>query len=353
MINSNYNMTKQEKIALSGMNKEQISDLLSEMNEPSYRADQIFHWVYVKSANTFAEMTNVSKSLKVKLENRAVITSTKIVQRQMSNDGTIKYLLEFPDGNRVETVLMRFDNRPNLTACVSTQVGCSIKCIFCATGTKGFIRNLTSSEIIDQVLTIQRDTGLRITNIVFMGQGEPLLNYDNLSLAINMFNKSMEIGSRRVTVSTCGIIPYIEKIGHDFPQLTLAVSLHAGSSELRKKLIPVEHKYNINSLIEALKRYYQLTKRRITIEYVLIKDLNDSLHEAKKLNELLKDLHCNINLIPYNSIDDESGLAEPSEDQVKIFKYAIELSGKKVTVRLKRGDDISAACGQLSGEYNE
>lgn len=345
-------MTKQDKIALSGMNKEEMTALLSEMNEPSYRADQLFHWIYVKSASSFEQMTNVSRSLKSKLVEIAVITSTKIVQRQMSKDGTIKYLLEYPDGNRVETVLMRFDNRPNLTACVSTQVGCSIKCIFCATGTRGFVRNLTSSEIIDQVLTIQRDTGLRITNIVFMGQGEPLLNYDNLSNAINMFNKFMDIGSRRVTVSTSGIIPYIEKLGHDFPQLTLAVSLHAASKEIRQKLVPIENKYSIDKLIEALKSYYTLTKRRVTIEYVLIKGINDDLQEAKKLNELLKDLHCNINLIPYNSIDNDSGLAEPTEDQVKMFKYLIELSGKKVTVRLKRGDDISAACGQLSGEYN-
>lgn len=345
-------MTVDNKIILTGMTKEELTDLLEKMDEPGYRAEQIHHWIYIKSAGSFDRMTNVSKSLKKKLAEQTVISATTIAQRQLSSDGTIKYLLEYSDGDRVETVLMRFDNRPNLTACVSTQVGCAVDCSFCATAKRGFIRNLTASEMVDQVLTIQRDTNLSVSNIVFMGQGEPLFNYKNLSKAIKIFNNSMDIGSRRITISTSGVVPGIIKFAQDFPQATLAVSLHAASSELRKTLVPLEKTYPLEELMKTLKNYYDLTHRRVTIEYVLIKGINDHLNEAKKLNYLVKDLHCNINLIPYNSIEKNSGFLEPEENQVKMFKYLLELSGKKVTVRLKRGNDISAACGQLSGEYH-
>ncbi|MEW5819682.1 MAG: 23S rRNA (adenine(2503)-C(2))-methyltransferase RlmN, partial [Cyanobacteriota bacterium] len=298
-------------------------------------------------------MTNVSKGLKSKLNEISVISNTNFLQKCIAEDGTIKYLLGFPDGERVETVLMRFDNRPNLTACVSTQAGCPIKCIFCATGKLGLKRDLLSAEMVDQVMMIQRDTNIKVSNIVFMGQGEPFLNYDNLAGAIKVFNRSLDIGARKITVSTSGVIPGILKFADDFPQATLAISLHAATHETRKKLVPIENKYPIDDLVEALKKYYDKTNRRITIEYVLIKDINDDLNEAKMLNLLLKNLHCNINLIPYNPINSNSKFSEPSENQIKMFKYILELSGKKVTVRLKRGDDISAACGQLSGEYNK
>ena len=350
LITNSANMDTEKKIILTGLNKSKLAELFKEMKEPAYRADQIHHWIYIKNATDYDQMTNVSKGLKQKLSEIAVISATKIVQRQISKDGTIKYLLQFSDGECVETVLMRFDNRPNLTACVSTQVGCPVKCTFCATGKRGFIRNLTSTEIVDQVLTIQRDTGLAITNIVFMGQGEPLYNYESLSEAINLFNKSMDIGSRRMTISTAGVIPAIMKVAKDFPQATLAVSLHASSHDIRKQIVPLENKYHLTDLINTLEDYYQITHRRVTIEYVLIKGLNDDLNEAKKLNSILKNLHCNINLIPYNPVKECFEYEEPSSDQVKMFKYILELSGKKVTVRLKRGNDISAACGQLSGK---
>ena len=339
--------------SLTGLTKEELKTLINELDEPSYRAEQLHHWLYIKSCSEFNQMINVSKSLKNKLSQFYQISSTQIIQKQVSSDGTIKYLLGFPDNQKVETVLMRFDNRPNLTACISTQIGCPINCAFCATAKQGFIRNLTTSEIIDQVLTIQRDTGLQISNIVFMGQGEPLLNYENLYNAIKLLNQSMNIGTRRITVSTSGYIPNILRLAEDFPQLTLAISLHASDPSLRKKLVPIEKQYPLNNLLLTLSEYYNKTHRRITIEYVIIKDINDNLNEAKELANLLKDLHCNINLIPYNNIDETSEIKfeEPEPQQVKMFKYILELSGKKVTIRLKRGNDISAACGQLSGKY--
>lgn len=345
-------MTTETRKILTGMTLEQLKTLVAEMEEPVYRAEQLHHWLYIKSCQSFDEMTNVSKALKAKIASIADISQVSVAQRQIGEDGTIKFLIRFADNQLAETVLMRFDNRPNLTACVSTQVGCPINCMFCATGKRGFVRNLSAPEIVEQVLSIQRNTNLKVSNLVFMGQGEPLLNYDNLSQAIDLMNSSMEIGTRRMTVSTSGIIPGIKQLAQDYPQVTLAISLHAATSEIRKKLVPIEHKYPLDQLINALKEFNNITNRRITIEYVLLKGINDSLEDAKKLNHLLKDIHCNINLIPYNQIDTTDALCPPHDEHTKMFKYVLELSGKKVTVRLKRGEDIGAACGQLAGKFD-
>ena len=296
-------------------------------------------------------MTDLSKKFRDELKTVAQVTNIKIKVKQVSTDGTIKYLLEFPDGECVETVLMRFDNRANLTACVSSQVGCAVNCSFCATGKRGFIRNLTYKEIIEQVLTIQRDTGLKVTNVVFMGQGEPLLNLDNVLKAMEMFNESFQIGARRLTVSTSGIIPQIKKLADIDMQSTLALSLHASNHEIRKQLMQIENKYPMDELHKALKYYVEKTGRRITIEYLLIKDLNDTITSAKQLAAYLKDIKCNINLIPYNPTA-KNDYKRPSNNSIMKFKYLMEHSGKKVTVRLERGGDIDAACGQLSGKVN-
>ena len=246
---------------------------------------------------------------------------------------------------------MRFDNRANLTACVSSQVGCAVNCSFCATGKRGFIRNLSYKEIIEQVLTIQRDTGLKVTNVVFMGQGEPLLNLDNVLKAMEIFNENFQIGARRLTVSTSGIIPQINKLAELDMQSTLAVSLHAPNHDIRSRLMKIENKYNMDDLHKALKNYVEKTGRRITIEYLLIKDLNDTVQCAKELAYYLHDIKCNINLIPYNPTA-ENDYQRPSNNSVMKFKYLLEHSGKKVTVRLERGADIDAACGQLKGKVN-
>lgn len=334
---------------LSGLNLEEIENLTSELGASKFRARQIHNWIYLKSVKDIDEMTDLSIKFREELKQIATVTNTRIKVKQVSSDGTIKYLLEYPDGECVETVLMRFDNRANLTACVSSQVGCAVNCSFCATGKRGFIRNLTYKEIIEQVLTIQRDTGLKVTNIVFMGQGEPLLNLDNVLKAMKIFNEDFQIGARRLTVSTSGIIPQINKLAQLDMQSTLALSLHAPNHQIRSKLMQIENKYPMDQLHKALKNYTDKTGRRITIEYLLIKDLNDTAQSAKELAGYLQDIKCNINLIPYNPTE-KNDYQRPSNNSIMKFKYLMEHSGKKVTVRLERGADIDAACGQLRGK---
>ena len=334
---------------LTGLSREEIEKITDALRQSKFRAQQIHNWIYLKSAKSIDEMTDLSKNFREDLKKVAKVSDVRIKTKQVSSDGTIKYLLEYPDGECVETVLMRFDNRANLTACVSSQVGCAVNCSFCATGKRGFIRNLNYKEIIEQVLTIQRDTGLKVTNIVFMGQGEPLLNLDNVLKAMEIFNDSFQIGQRRLTVSTSGIIPGINRLAEIDMQSTLAISLHAPNHELRKKLMPVEEKYNLKDLKTTLKKYVEKTGRRITIEYLLIKDLNDTTEIAKQLAEYLHDIKCNINLIPYNPTADND-YKRPSNNSIMKFKCLLEHSGKKVTVRLERGADIDAACGQLKGK---
>ncbi len=334
---------------LSGLTLDEIEKITDELHASKFRARQIHNWIYLKSVKSIDEMTDLSVKFRDELKKIAVVTDIKIKVKQTSSDGTLKYLLEFPDGQCVETVLMRFDNRANLTACVSSQVGCAVNCSFCATGKRGFIRNLTYKEIIEQVLTIQRDTGLKVTNVVFMGQGEPLLNLENVLKAMEIFNENFQIGARRLTVSTAGIIPKINELANIEMQSTLAVSLHAPNHEIRKQLMPIENKYPMPELKQALKKYIDQTGRRITIEYLLIKDLNDTLESAKQLVQYLHDLKCNINLIPYNPTA-KNDYQRPSNNSIMRFKSLLEQSGKKVTVRLERGADIDAACGQLSGK---
>jgi len=352
----------ENKFLLSGLTLPELESFMEEINEPKFRAKQLHYWLYTKSAPEFEQMTNLSKKFRVRLSEIARITDIKIRQKLTGSDGTIKYLLELSDGNLVETVLMSFDKRPNLTACVSSQVGCPVGCSFCATGERGFIRNLTAQEIVDQILTIQRDTGLKITNVVYMGQGEPLLNFDEVIKSVKIINTELEIGMRRITISTSGIIPGIYKLAEENRQLTLALSLHAPTSELREKLIPIEKKYKLDEVIKALHFLTEKTGRRVTIEYVLIDGINDSPEHAEQVNRLLKGLKYNINLIPYNPVLThiivsspkelaacKGGYAAPSVKKIEAFKNILEKSDKKVTVRIERGSEIGAACGQLTG----
>lgn len=339
----------EEKIVLSGLTQEDFEKIAEDLKSSKFRARQIHNWIYLKSVKSIEEMTDLSKDFREQLSQIAEVSDVKIKTKQVSEDGTIKYLVEYPDGNCVETVLMRFDNRANLTACVSSQVGCAVNCAFCATGKRGFIRNLTPAEIVEQVLTIQRDTGLKVTNVVFMGQGEPLLNLDNVLKALDIFNKDFQIGARRITISTSGIAPQINKLAEINLQSTLALSMHAPVSEVRKQIMPIENKYPLNEVKKALKNYVNKTGRRITIEYLLIKDLTDTIEMAKQTAIFLRDLKCNINLIPYNPVE-ASVFKKPSNNSIMKFKYILEHSGKKVTIRLERGADIDAACGQLTGK---
>ena len=337
-----------EKYILSSKTLKELEEIVTELGEPKFRAKQLHSWIYTKFAADFDSMTDISKSFRENLKNNAVLTDIKIKQRQISADKTIKYLLEYSDGNVAECVLMRFDNRPNLTACVSSQIGCAVGCVFCATGKTGFVRNLTDREIVEQIMIMQRDTGQRISNVVFMGQGEPLLNLDNVLNAIDIINSEVGIGIRKMTVSTSGILPGIKKLKEINFQANVALSLHAPNHEIRQTIMPIEKKYNIKDVIAELKELVEVTGRRVTIEYTIIKGVNDSLAQAKEILQLLRGLHCNINIIPYNNACNDS-FEKPSEEHINKFKFILERSSYKVTVRLERGADIDAACGQLSG----
>ncbi len=342
-----------EKITLTKFSKEELTDYIIKNNEKKFRAEQIFSWIWAKNASTFNEMTDVKKEFREFLNQNCQILDCKIKQRQISKDGTIKYLIQFNDGLCAETVLMRFDNRSNLSMCVSCQVGCKMGCKFCATGKNGFKRNLEPHEIVSQILLAQIDTGLKITNVVFMGQGEPLDNFENIKKAIKLINKNLQISIRRMTLSTSGIVPKIYELTQNELIPTLAISLHAPNHKIREQIMPIEKRYDINELKKALINFNQKTKDRITIEYILIGGLNDTKECAIELIEFLKDIKCNINLIPYNPVDDNLGFKKPIKKDMMKFKYLLEASGKKVTIRLERGADIDAACGQLAGKINQ
>ena len=328
---------------------DELENFVENLGEKKFRAKQLFSWMYSKSVSDFDLMSDINKDFREKLKNCAVILDTKIKKKQVSSDGTIKYLIEFHDGNCAECVLMRFDNRSNLSACVSSQVGCYMGCDFCATAKRGFVRNLEPYEILSQILTIQQDTGLKITNVVFMGQGEPLNNFENVYEAIKRINTDLNIGIRRITISTCGIAPKIKQMCEMELVPTLAISLHCADSNIRRQIMPVENKYNLDELKKSLIYYCDKTGKRVTLEYVLIGGLTDTKEMAQKLCDYIEDLKCNINLIPYNPIGDDK-YKKPNKKDIMIFKYLLESQGKKVTVRLERGADIDAACGQLAGK---
>lgn len=336
-----------DKFLLIGKSLQEIEKFMVDNNQSKFRAKQVYNWLYLKSVNDFDKMTDLSIQTRELLKEKAQICSISLKEKQVSKDSTMKFLFELVDGNCVEAVLMRFDNRANLTACISTQVGCAMGCTFCATAKLGFNRNLTASEIIQQIFLIQAHTGLKVTNIVYMGQGEPLLNFDNFIDSVKMFREQFQVGARRITVSTCGIIPAINKLADMDFQSTLAISLHAPDNDIRKEIMPISKKYQFDGLLDTLKSYTQKTGRRVTVEYVLIGGVNDSHEDAKKLAYAISKLKSNVNLIVYNP-HEKSEYKKPSKENVMKFKYILEASGKKVTIRLERGADIDAACGQLS-----
>ncbi len=337
---------------LVGKTLEELETFMVENNQSKFRAKQIYNWLYLKSVNNIDSMTDLPVAARELLKEKTSLCSIKIKDKQVSKDSTMKFLFEMQDGSYAEAVLMRFDNRANLTACISTQVGCPMGCSFCATAKLGFTRNLEAEEIIQQIFLIQADTGLKVTNIVYMGQGEPLLNFNNLLGSIKIFREQFQIGARRITVSTCGIIPMIKKLADLNFQSTLAISLHAPNQEIRQEIMPVSMKYKFDDLIAALKQYTEKTGRRVTVEYVLMKGINDSTEDAKQLAFAISKLKSNVNLIVYNQ-NEKSPYKKPSKESVQKFKYILEASGKKVTIRLERGSDIDAACGQLSAKMKE
>ncbi|HEY9687948.1 MAG TPA: 23S rRNA (adenine(2503)-C(2))-methyltransferase RlmN [Coleofasciculaceae cyanobacterium] len=340
-----------QKEPLLGKSLEELRALVKEMGEPGFRADQLHHWLYVCCARDYDAMSNLKKSFRDKLAEHYQVGSLTVAERQVSQDGTIKYLFRLPDGKVVESVLMYFEERGTYAVCLSTQVGCAVNCGFCATGKLGFMRNLSVAEIVEQYVYVQADSGQEVRNIVFMGQGEPLLNYDNLLKAIHILNKSAEVGMRHITISTSGIVPRIEDLAREDLQLTLAISLHAPDNETRTAIMPLNKKWPLEALMPALHHYVATTGKRLTIEYILLAGVNDQPSHAHSLGKLLQGLKCNVNLIPYNPIGDDYGYKRPSNNAIHRFRAIVaDQYGKKVTVRVERGVDIAAACGQLANK---
>ena len=331
---------------------EELKVILAGMNEPAYKAGQIFSWLYRKNIVSFTGMANIPKPLAKRLDNFYYISALRASERLISGDKTEKFLFKLRDGNYIETVLLYAGERKTL--CLSTQVGCKFACSFCASGHMGFIRDLTPSEIVGQILCLRRDFKHGVDSYVFMGMGEPLDNYDNTSKAIFIMNdkSGLAIGARRITVSTCGIIPGIDRIKELGLQINLSVSLHAANDQLRNELVPVNKRYPIEELIGACQRYFKKTGRVITLEYVLIKGRNHSPKDADRLAGIAKRLRSKVNLIVYSGV---AGLdyEPPGKEEVISFMDRLKRNRINVTLRRSRGQDIQAACGQLAGKRRE
>lgn len=326
-----------------------LEQYLIDNNLKPFRAKQIFKWLYEKRVNSFDLMSDISKDLQTKLNNDFYIQTLNIKAHQISKDGTQKFLFELPDGCLVESVLMVFDY--GFSACVSSQVGCNMGCKFCASGLLKKQRDLTAGEIVGQALMIQRELDKkegRLGNIVVMGTGEPFDNYDNVMKAMSIINSpyGLEIGSRHISISTCGVVPGILRFANENVQYNLAISLHASNNELRSRLMPINNAYPLEVLFDALKKYSGLNNRRLTFEYLLLKGINDKKENAEEIKELLKGLNAYINLIPYNSVE-ENEFETSSEENALRFYDLLKKNGVAVTLRQKKGDDIDAACGQL------
>ena len=323
---------------LEGLKKE-----LQEIGEKTFRAEQIFKWVHQEKVKTFDEMTNLSLDLREKLKANYTICNFNILKKQESKDGTIKYLFDVLDGNAIETVLMRYHHGNSV--CVSSQIGCKMGCKFCASTGINFIRSLTSGEIVEQIIAVEQDTGEKISNVVFMGIGEPLDNYDNVVKAIRIINnpKGLNIGARHISVSTSGLVPKIYKLAEENIQCTLSISLHATNDEKRSSMMPVNNSYPIKELIQACKDYIEKTNRRISFEYALAKDNNDNLEDAKELVNLLHGMLCHVNLIPINKIENGKFDKSTNENIMKFRDY-LNAHGIVATIRRELGSDIDAAC---------
>jgi len=327
-------------------NLEELKKEIQDIGEKPFRAEQIFKWLYQEKVKSFDEMTNLSLELRKKLEENYTICNFEILRKQESKDGTIKYLFDVLDGNAIETVLMSYHH--GYSICISSQIGCKMGCKFCASTGINFERNLTSGEIVEQLLAVEQDTGVRISNIVFMGIGEPLDNYDNVVNAIKIINnpKGLNIGARHISISTSGLVPKIYKLAEENIQCTLSISLHATNNEKRSSMMPVNNSYPIEKLMQACKDYIAKTNRRISFEYALAKDNNDNLQDAKELVKLLKGMLCHVNLIPINKIENGQ-FDKSSNENIMRFRDYLNDHGIVATIRRELGSDIDAACGQL------
>ena len=346
-------MNRKIKQNIYDLSREDLTEIVQSLEQPSYRMEQILEWLYKNYAGNFEEMNNVPALIRDHLNSNCTFHSLQIEKHTRSNDGfTQKWLFKLHDGSLIETVLMKYDKRA--TACISTQAGCAMGCTFCATGQMGFVRNLSHGEIISQTVhaaRVMRRSGKRLSNIVFMGMGEPMHNYENVISAVNTIidPKLLSIAARKVTISTIGIIEGINKLAEEKIQVGLAVSLHGTNDEERQNLIKAASKWNLFDLIQSCKNYFRKTGRRVTFEWALIEGVNDSEAAANNLIRLLRGLPCHLNVIPLNPTDNYDGKPS-SKETIKVFVNLLNSAGIITTVRMRRGIDIAAGCGQLKAK---
>lgn len=329
---------------------DELQKIIVDLGEPKFRAKQIFKWVH-KGVESFDMMTDLSKNIRLKLDDSGIIKNMEIVNKQVSQiDGTVKYLLKLLDGNLIECVVMRYSYGNSI--CISTQAGCSMGCKFCASTIGGKKRDLTAGEMLGQILTAQNDLGDKISNVVLMGTGEPLDNLENVIKFLNILREpdGINIGMRHITISTCGLVPEVHKLADLNYQITLAISLHAPNDEIRKTIMPIAHKYSYEELLDACKYYINKTGRRITFEYTLIDGVNDKIEHAKELANKLKGMLCHVNLIPVNAVT-ERDLKRSTQEKIQEFKKVLDKYGIDTTIRRELGSDIDAACGQLRRRF--
>lgn len=335
------------KTDLKSMDLQELQLFMADMKEPKFRGKQVFEWVHKKQVSSFDEMTNLSKSLREKLQQNAILCGVEMVRRLVSQvDGTRKYLFALENDSVIESVLMKYEH--GNTVCISTQAGCRMGCKFCASTIDGVERNLTAGEMLSQVYEIQKDCGERISGVVLMGSGEPLDNYENVMKFIHLINDpdGQNMGQRHITLSTCGLIERMYQLEEEHLQITLAVSLHAPNDEIRKKIMPVAKANSMDRLLAACNDYAEKTKRRVTFEYAMMQGVNDSDDCARELARKLRDMLCHVNLIPVNDVK-ERDYVKSSNDRVKRFASLLQENGVETTIRRKLGSDIDAACGQL------
>ncbi len=334
-----------------GQTLEELENYFATKNQKKFKAAQVYDWLYKKRVNSFHDMTNIKKEIIISLSQDFSIQKPKILQKQSGKD-VHKYLLELNDNSKVEAVLMLHDYGNSL--CISTQVGCNMGCAFCESGRQKKKRNLEADEMVSQILLIEKDLGLRISHIVLMGIGEPFDNYDNVIKFIQIINsnKGIDIGSRHITVSTCGIVPKIKQFARESLQVNLAISLHAPNDKLRSRLMKINKVYPLKDVIDAVKYYIAQTNRRVTFEYIMLKNVNDGFEEAEELAKLLKGLNAYVNLIPYNETS-HIDFQKTSESHIMRFYDILKKNHINVTVRRKFGSEVAAACGQLRSSYEE
>jgi len=339
------------KVDIKSLTLEELTQEIQTLGEKPFRAGQLFSWMHEKLASGFEEMTNLSKAFREKLQEKYEYTTLKIVEVQVSQiDGTCKFLFELQDGLVIESVLMKYKHGNSV--CISSQAGCRMGCRFCASTIGGLDRSLKASEMLEQIYRIQQWSGERVSNIVVMGSGEPLENYDNLLRFIHLisYEKGLHISQRNITVSTCGIVPNMLRLAEENLQITLALSLHAATQEKRQELMPIARKYQLDQVVDACRVYFEKTGRRITFEYSLVGGVNDTAEDAAQLHDLIGKLNCHVNLIPVNPVTERT-FVQPDKRVVDGFKRKLEGYGIQVTVRREMGRDIDGACGQLRRRY--